>query len=310
MKKIINSVFLLAFFLFSCGGNQEENTSENGLNEPIKFIVGIGKVLPKGGIVNLSTAQGGKIIKIYKQLGDTVQKGEVLFEMEALSQQLQVEQSKAVLETANQSLQSLDYDIQAAEIKLASLKKEFETSKRLRAKKAETDQKVFKDSIAYDEQLANVKRQKQNYLAQKASLNEKRIAVRSNQVAASDKTFKSLQDGVLIRFDVTVGSVLNPNAIFGELAPKTQLVVEGELDELYTNKLLKGQKVDLLLVGKSEIIAKGIVDFVGTSLQNKSIIYETIGEGSDRRVLRFTVRITEGQKQLLINQKVECKIQL
>src|SRR5690606_7037875 len=185
-----------------------------------------------------------------------------------------------------------------------------ETSKRLLVNKAETPQKVFQDSIAYMEQKLTLDRQKQNFLAQKAALNEQRIALNTKQVAVNDKSFKALQDGILIRYDISVGTVLNANSVFGELAPLTDLVIEGELDELYANRLALGQNVELNLVGQTDVIAKGKLDFVGSSLQNKSIIYETIGEASDRRVRRFTVKITEGANLLLINQKVECKIHL
>lgn len=307
MKKIISSAFLASILLVSCGGNKDDV-----IVTPVdpEFVVGIGKVLPEGGIVNLSVTSPSKVVKIYKQLGDQVKVGDVLFDMEAVSEKLQVDQSKASLYSAEENIKALSIDINSAELKLAKLKRDYETSKRLLVNKAETPQKVFQDSIAYMEQKLTLDRQKQNFLAQKAALNEQRIALNSKQVAVNDKSFKALQDGILIRYDISVGTVLNANSVFGELAPLTDLVIEGELDELYANRLALGQSVELNLVGQTDVIAKGNLDFVGSSLQNKSIIYETIGEASDRRVRRFTVKITEGANLLLINQKVECKIHL
>jgi len=307
MKKIISSAFLASILLVSCGGNKDD---VNITPVDPEFVVGIGKVLPEGGIVNLSVTSPGKVVKIYKQLGDQVKEGDVLFDMEAVSEKLQVDQSKASLYSAEENIKALSIDINSAELKLAKLKKDYETSKRLLVNKAETPQKVFQDSIAYMEQKLTLDRQKQNFLAQKAALNEQRIALNTKQVAVNDKSFKALQDGILIRYDISVGTVLNANSVFGELAPLTDLVIEGELDELYANRLSLGQNVELNLVGQTDVIAKGKLDFVGSSLQNKSIIYETIGEASDRRVRRFTVKITEGANLLLINQKVECKIHL
>lgn len=307
MKKIISSAFLASILLVSCGGNKDD---VNITPVDPEFVVGIGKVLPEGGIVNLSVTSPSKVVKIYKQLGDQVKEGDVLFDMEAVSEKLQVDQSKASLYSAEENIKALSIDINSAELKLAKLKKDYETSKRLLVNKAETPQKVFQDSIAYMEQKLTLDRQKQNFLAQKAALNEQRIALNTKQVAVNDKSFKALQDGILIRYDISVGTVLNANSVFGELAPLTDLVIEGELDELYANRLSLGQNVELNLVGQTDVIAKGKLDFVGSSLQNKSIIYETIGEASDRRVRRFTVKITEGANLLLINQKVECKIHL
>ncbi len=309
MKKIISSVFISSLLLVSCGPNKQDEKVKPLAIQP-KVLVGIGKVLPDGGIVNLSVSHGNQVIKVFKKLGDQVKEGEALFEMQAINERLQVEQKQAVLLSAQENVKAVNYDIQAAEIKLASLKKEFETSRKLRASFAETPQKVFLDSVAYMEQLANVERQKQSLKAQQTSLNEQRIAVKSSQVSVGDQLFRALQSGVLIRFDVAVGSELGANTIFGELAPLKDLVIEGEIDELYANQIKVGLPVDIVLVGQSDVLAKGVISFVGSSLQNKSILYETVGEGSDRRVRRFTVKIESGAQHLLINQKVECKIQL
>ena len=297
----------MALVLVACGGKKEQNAQP--LDTEPTFAIGIGKVLPEGGIVDLSVGSANKITKIYKKLGDTVEEGEILFDMEAVNEELQVQKDQASLNTAQQNVKAIAYDVEVAEVKLAQLKKEYETSKRLLQAKAETPQKVFADSIAYAEQVANVKRQKQNLVAQQSSLREQQLTIKSSQVALKDQSFKALQSGTLIRFDVTIGMVLGINASFGELAPNTSLVIEGEMDELFANRIKQGQKVEINLVGQNKVIATGELSFVGSSLQNKSILYETIGEGTDRRVRRFTVRITSGNEQLLINQKVECKIQ-
>lgn len=291
--------------MMACGGNKKD--IQPITTEPT-FAVGIGKVLPEGGIVDLSVGSPNKVTKLYKKLGDSVEAGEILFDMEAVTEEIQVEKNQAALNTGQQNLKASAIDVQLAETKLAKLKKEFETSKRLLQANAETAQKVFSDSIAYVEQLATVSRQQQNLLAQQASLKEQQLTIKASQIALKDQSFKALQAGTLIRFDVNVGLVLNANSTFGELAPNLALVIEGEIDELYANKIKTGQKVDIALVGQSTTIASGKLSFVGSSLQNKSILYETNGEGTDRRVRRFTVQLDSGVEQLLINQKVECKI--
>lgn len=304
MKKIINSILLFSV-LTACGGNKKEIKPID--SEPT-FAVGIGKVLPQGGIADLSVGSPNKITKIYKKLGDDVKAGEILFDMEAITEKIQVEKNQAALNTAQQNLKASAMDVQLAETKLAKLKKEYETSKRLLQSNAETAQKVFADSIAYAEQLTTVKRQQQNLRAQEAALNEQQLSIKASQIALKDQSYEALQEGTLIRFDVNVGMVLNANVNFGELAPNQPLVVEGEIDELYANKIKVGQKVEIALVGQAKTIATGKLSFVGNSLQNKSILYETNGEGTDRRVRRFTVQLESGSEQLLINQKVECKI--
>ena len=116
MKKIISSAFLASILLVSCGGNKDDV-----IVTPVdpEFVVGIGKVLPEGGIVNLSVTSPSKVVKIYKQLGDQVKEGDVLFDMEAVSEKLQVDQSKASLYSAEENIKALSIDINSAELKLA-----------------------------------------------------------------------------------------------------------------------------------------------------------------------------------------------
>lgn len=65
MKKIINSSLIL-LLLTGCGGKEkQENTIK--LEEPT-IAVGIGKVLPEGGIVELSVNQPSKVIKLHKKI--------------------------------------------------------------------------------------------------------------------------------------------------------------------------------------------------------------------------------------------------
>lgn len=307
MKKIINSILFCFLLLISCSKKQEENqTPAIVVNE----IVGIGKVLPKDGIITLSVTSPSKVIKIHKQVGDTLAKGDVLFEMESVTDQILLTQAKAEFQTANATASAKAMDVTLAKTKLVELKKEFETSKQLLKNQAETPEKVLRDSIAYIQQLKSIQQLEKQNIAQQAGIQEKKAKVNLQSQSVQDKKYTALQAGILLRFDVAVGQILNSNATFGEIAPQTALVIEAELDELYAHKIKKGHKVDIALVGQTEILAQGIIEYVGASLQNKSIIYEQVGESQDRRVRRFTVAITKGEENLLINQKVECKIKL
>lgn len=308
MKKIINSSLVVSTLLLSCAAKEEKQAAVT--IAPVTTVVGIGKVLPLGGMVELSLQQSNKIVAINKQVGDTVRAGDVLFQLEVAKEDLQLAQTQTSYQAAAQQLQAAQYDIQLGKIKLSDLKTEWETSKKLLRNKAETPQKVLQDSIAYAQQLVSLQQQEQQIKAQTTALKEQQIAIETSQLAQQDQSFRAIQGGVLIRFDVTLGSILAANSTFGELAPLTSYVVEGEVDEYYANLIKNGQTVDIVLVGQTAVVAQGNITYVSAGLQNKSILYEAVGEGTDRRVRRFTVQITKGQEQLLLNQKVECKINL
>ena len=307
MKKIINSILFSFLLLISCTKNEEEKVAPAIV---VNEIVGIGKVLPKDGIITLSVSSPSKVVKIYKQVGDTLAKGDVLFEMESITDQILLNQAKAEVQTASATASAKALDVTLAKTKLVELRIEFETSKKLLKSKAETPEKVLRDSIAYIQQLKTIQQLEKQNVAQQSGIQEKKAKVNLQNQAVQDKRYTALQGGTLLRFDVAVGQILSSNVTFGEIAPQSDLVIEAELDELYAHKIKKGQKVDVALVGQTEILAQGIIDYVGASLQNKSIIYEQVGESQDRRVRRFTVILSKGEENLLINQKVECKIKL
>lgn len=310
MKKIISSVLILSCVLFSCSDNEKSSEQKKSLNEVVSTVVGIGKVLPKNGIIPLSVSQSNQVVALFKKVGDTVQKGELIFKMKSISEDLDVQLAKSNLRSTLDKNKAAAVDLEIAQTKLKELKQIFIISKKLFSQKAETKQKVFLDSMAFVQQLQVVNQLKLNNLTDKQQVVEKDIQLQASINKFDEQEFKALQAGVLIRLDVSLGQVLSANSVFGELAEISDLVIEGEVDELYASDVKLGQEVEVFLVGQNKMIAKGKISFVGSSLQNKSILYETIGEGSDRRVRRFTVSIPNDNKSLLINQKVECKIKL
>lgn len=306
MKKIINSICLATLLLTSCK-EKVEQVKPITVNQ-IQTFVGIGKVVPKDGLISLSVDKSQKVVKVFKKLGDTLQIGDVILEMESVTEQLQAQQSQATYQNTLENTKTIDYEIKQAEIKLFELKNIYEISKKLATKKAETKENVLKDSVNFAQQKQLINQLKQQKIAQQQSIIEQEVVLKASKIALQGQKLTSLQNGILTKFDVKVGEVLQQNAVFGEVASLSDLIIEAEIDEFYASEIKKGQSVQISLVGQTNIIAKGVIDFVGVGLQNKSILYETVGEANDRRVRRFDVKITEGNEKLLINQKVECKI--
>lgn len=307
MKKIINSFILASVLLVACGKENEKKVAPITTAE-ISSYVGIGKVVPENGVLILTVDTPAKITKIHKKIGDKVIKGEVLFETEAITQQLQLEQATAGYQATKASNAISSSEIKQAQLKLADLKNQYQVSKRLYVQKAETKQKLVGDSLAYLQQQQVVKQLQDKQAADNARLQEQNVQVKAAKIDLASKKFTAAQDGILTVFDVQLGEILQTNTAFGELASNSELIIEAEIDEFYANEIKENQKVTISLVGQTTVIAKGEVSFVGLGLQNKSILYETIGEANDRRVRRFNVHITEGADKLLLNQKVECKL--
>lgn len=212
MKKITNKLFAISLLLLiSCGKEIKENPEEISIT--INEIVGIGKVIPKDGIVLLSVDQPKKITKLNYRLGDTIAKGSVIFETEAQNELLAIKENQAVLQADQAALKVLGTEVKQEEIKLKDAISQWNLSKRLALKNAETKEKLREDSIAVVLQKQVLEQKRHNLNAQKKGLSQKEIQIQSSELAFNQQKFIAPQDGVLTQFDVTIGEILSPNTV-------------------------------------------------------------------------------------------------
>ncbi len=315
MKKITNNLLGTAItcILISCSGDKKEKKVPPSPAQTIAQateVIGIGKILPKSGVIELSSIRPGIVDKLHVKAGDSVRKGNVLLTLQSQEQQLAAAETSSQLATQRAKNQSDIYQLGMEETKLEELYKTYTTSKQLAEKGSETQEVLQTDYSNYRQQQQKVEQAKQQLSINQKTLQELDRKSQISNFNLAEQQIKAPADGVIISLDTRVGQSLAANAGFGELAPAEELVAECEVDELYAHRIKPGQKVLIYATGNSASVGAGVISEVGTSLQAKSIRYEKIGEGEDRRVRRFTVAITNATKELLINDKVECKIQL
>jgi HlyD family secretion protein len=308
-----NTFYALAILMLSaCGGEKKEKVivkPEQVIAEA-KEVISIGKILPKAGIISLSATNTGNIEKVYVKAGDSVKKGALIVQLRANGEQLAASESRA--QVASQAARNAAdvYEVRLAEIKLQELYKTYLTSKALAAQGAETQEVLNADYTNYQQQEEKLQRAKQTMKANARSLEEVRKRQQISNLNLAERQIESPAAGVILNMDARQGQVLQANSVFAELAPAGDLVAECEVDQLYASKIKLGQRVFIYPTDNANTLAEGTISFVAASLQDKSILYDKIGEGTDRRVLRITVTITKSQQPMLINDKVECKIML
>jgi multidrug resistance efflux pump len=313
MKRNISSLsYVTAVLLLSaCGGSDKDKPApvkpEQVIGEA-KEVISVGKILPKDGIISLSAMVTGNIEKLHVKAGDSIKKGDLILELRAREQQLAASESRAQVSAQAARNAADGYEVRLAEIKLEELQAKYQTSKALAEKGAETEEMLKTDLANYHQQLQKVAQAKQTIVASRQSLNELRQRQQLSILNLKDRQIKAPMGGILLNMDARQGQILQANAVFAELAPAGEVVAECEVDELYASKIKLGQRVLIYPTSNSTPVAEGEISFVGASLQDKSILYEKIGEGTDRRVRRMTVTITSSKRPLLINDKVECKI--
>lgn len=288
---------------------KQEEQEKAKLSAIYGSVIAIGKVLPEGGWVQISSPISAEVKDIMVKEGDVVEQGQVLMTLKENTEGLDLAQSQSQLESLKAQHQASTKDLAKQEIILKELMSKYETSRSLLAKNAETRENVDKD-------LSNVKQQeelisglKSQIRANQATEKEQSIIIAKNRQSLKDYQVTAIKKGIVSELNVEIGQTINGTAELGKIVDSENIVIEAEVDELFADSVKIGQTVDINFVGKPAVIGKGKIVYLSPTLMNKSILFETANEGEDRRIRRIRIE-PEGNSTLLINSKVECRIKL
>ena len=309
-------IYLFALFLMACGGDkkaaeQAAAVKKDSLSRPenINRVSAIAKVEPEGGLVDLSAPQSGIVAVLYKQAGDSLKKGEAILKIdlqndqlatEVLAKQIATQQARAAADVAN---------ISQYQASLKEKQAELLVTEKLVTTGADTRQNLNTQQRELEVIQANLETARYQAAASRAEIATLKKQQEQAQLTASDQLVRAKQDGILVTMEAKVGASLNALTPFASLAPAGDLILHGEIDEMFSSRVTLGQQVTVNYVGSQEIIATGRVSYLSPILSNKSLFYDEPGEASDRRVRPFKV-VLDKQNGLLINAKVECSIQI
>lgn len=315
MRKITNSLSILSFLVLllavvSCKNEKKQKEEEKAKVSAIYgSVIAIGKVIPEDGWVQISSPVSAEIKEIRVKEGDEVEQGQVLMILKENSEELDVAQSQAQLESLKAAHQTNLSDLAKQDIILQELKSKYETSKALFAKNAETKEKVENDLSNLKQQEELISGLRSQIKANKASEKEQSILISKNKQSLQDYQITAIKKGVIAELNVQLGQTINGTEELGKIVDKDNIIIEAEVDELFADSVKIGQTVDINFVGKPTVIGKGKIVYLSPTLMNKSILFETANEAEDRRVRRIRIE-PEKNPSLLINSKVECKVKL
>ncbi|SDL08630.1 Macrolide-specific efflux protein macA precursor [Sphingobacterium mizutaii] len=315
MRKITNSLSILSFLVLllavvSCKNEKKQKEEEKAKVSAIYgSVIAIGKVIPEDGWVQISSPVSAEIKEIRVKEGDEVEQGQVLMILKENSEELDVAQSQAQLESLKAAHQTNLSDLAKQDIILQELKSKYETSKALFAKNAETKEKVENDLSNLKQQEELISGLRSQIKANKASEKEQSILISKNKQSLQDYQITAIKKGVIAELNVQLGQTINGTEELGKIVDKDNIIIEAEVDELFADSVKIGQTVDINFVGKPTVIGKGKIVYVSPTLMNKSILFETANEAEDRRVRRIRIE-PKKNPSLLINSKVECKVKL
>lgn len=309
-------VIIEVALLVSCGSESSfkkrispEQNDSLSIPTDIQTVVGIGKVVPINGIVDLATPVGGIVNAVFYESGDSVRKGEPIIVLDRTNEALEIEKINYQITARQQQIQSDQMTVSQYRTKLQDKSNVLSTSEKLVKTGAETPENV--NTLKTEKQVL-IEQLAQSQKAVGLDQSDLKALQSDLQIAQNNyqqKSIKAPSNGVILRMSAKVGQAVQPLQSFATFAPLSAMVVKGEADEMFANRLKIGQKVSIHYIGNSKIITTGKIISLSPDLSNKSLFTDEPGEQQDRRVRRFKV-LLDSTDHLLINAKVECNIDI
>ncbi|HLW09202.1 MAG TPA: HlyD family efflux transporter periplasmic adaptor subunit [Fermentimonas sp.] len=307
--KIQIALLITILLLTGCGNKQKNEAPVNTELEPT-IIVGIGKVVPQGGIVNLAAPTSGIVKEIYVNSGDSLSSGDLILTLLGKDEELSVNEANSRLKTQELTVQSAKIALEKERIAHEEQKRVLNDAKELLLVGATTGENVRTLQNEYNLGTEQLKGIENEYKLQQSQLNELRVQRDSRANDLNKTEFKAPTDGVLLDLTPRVGEAVNLHQQYGRMSPNRPLVVMVEIDELFADKVKVGQECQINFHGDTEKAATGEIARISPDLKKKSLFSDSGTDLEDRRIREIEVHLNDIFKTLFIESKVECSIQL
>jgi multidrug resistance efflux pump len=302
-------VFLTTLFLCSCnkGEKKSEQSKELKKSSP-SAIVGLGRIEPSEKVIALASHLGGIVVDIHKKENDIIAKGDLILELDHGVQDAKIAQIKSRIVTQKIQVGITQLQLKGQKIKYENKQLELQRLQKLQAKGAETKQKVDDLETETKTFFVNVEELQEQVTVANAHLQEilKELEVSNKEL--QHYYVRALNDGQIMTMNAMKGAALLPNQAFADFIPNSKLVATCEIDELFADKIKKGQNAAIRQIGSNAIIGSGEVIFTSSALKRKSLFSEKAGDQEDRRVREIKI-LLKNQTRYLINSRIECVIQ-
>lgn len=306
MKKLFIATFSL-LLLFACG-NKKENPDPVEV-KPANIAVGIGKITPRGGVSNLASPVAGIVSQIAVTTGNRVKSGDLLLTVDNTDASLALNEVNSRLATQQKSVQSAKLLSEQGLTRLQEKERKLNDARELLAAGAVTGESVRNLQSEYDLEKQNQQKLQNDILLQESQLRE--IASQKSTLAEelSRTLLRAPMDGIVLDVLPKKGEALNRYEMYVILAPDAPLIVQAEIDEMFSNRLALGQSCEIKVAGNSQSVAQGKILSISPDLKKKSLFSDSGQDMQDRRVREIEISI-DGDTDLLIDTKVECVVQL
>jgi multidrug resistance efflux pump len=310
------NIMCIAVIIIACSCGKKEEAKSNAKTAlvdsaslVVKEIIGIGKVVPKDNLTNVASPVSGIVTHVYAKDGDTIKAGVPLLQIDNTLDLIEVEQAEYQIKTQQSQIQIEEAAYKEVDTKLAYKKGLLVSTNNLFTKGAETKQQLDELNEDIKNLEATLKKATATIQLSQNKLNELQNQLQRAKAENRKKQLVAPCNGIILQMQKRQGEAVNNYETYSTIAPSGNLIIDAEIDELFSYKVAIGMPVTIHLIGNETIIAKGAVSMVAPYLKKKSIFSEKANDQEDRRVRSVKISL-QSHDELLINTKVECTIKL
>jgi multidrug efflux pump subunit AcrA (membrane-fusion protein) len=305
-------IILILIILSSCG-NKDENDrapSEKTQNAGVVTqVIGIGRIEPENDIIQLSSPVTGIVEKILKKENDSVAVGTPILELDHQLEDGKVRQLAAEVTTQAAQITADKAGTEEYRAKYNNAVSEVQRMQRLLTRGAETQQAVDDATANLKSFQSNLKRAEADIEVTESKLEQAKAALHVAEIEREQRTIKSPVNGKILEISTLPGSSVDNRQAFVQIRPTGKTIAICEVDELYADKILVGQKAWIRNVGSLDTLSTGWVYMALSFLNKKSLFTDQSGEKEDRRVRTIKIML-DTPDRLLLNARVECVIDI
>ncbi|MBZ5856960.1 HlyD family secretion protein [Flavihumibacter profundi] len=310
-----NIYIVLVIFLFAgCSNpNLNENASADAkaavAQVKVSQVVGIGKIEPEFDIIQLSSPVSGIVKKINKRENDSAKAGEIILELDHEVEDAKIKQLVSQVNTQYAQVIADEAAIQEYQAKYDNAILELQRLQKLLTKGAETQQAVDDASTNMQSYQSNLSRLRAIADVSKRRLAETKAALVVSERERDQKIITSPVNGKLLEISTLIGSSIDSKEAFAQISPRGKTIAVCEIDELFADKMMEGQKAWIRNMGSLDTLTTGTVYFTASFMKKKSLFTDQAGEKEDRRVREIKILLDQPAK-LLLNARIECVIDI
>ena len=284
MYKTLKISFITILFITACGGGGDSKDTQfykkqETTPERLEVSIEASGVIEAISSVEIKSKASGEVLFLGAEVGDFVDRGFML---------AQIDQR-----TANNIVDQTKSDLEAAKVRLLNAESQYERGIELHKQSSISD-KDFEDI-------------KENYAQAKSTLVRNEVSFENAKISLDDTEVKSPIDGTVISRPVEVGQVISsPTSAFGEgsilmmMADLSKVRVRALVDEIDVGKVEIGQSVSI------KVAAYRDREFIGTvsKIEPKAFIQQNV------TTFPVLIDINNEDNLLLIGMNTDVVIQI